>query len=86
MLEELTSLGLDSTKIGAYCREKCFLSLTGSTIAFTRAVLNHVDSVMKVSDRCAVCSVDNGTQELAPVESLLDSVWCWKRGWDLVLY
>jgi len=31
-----------------YCFDECFVKLTGSTLAFTRAIISHVDSSLKV--------------------------------------
>ena len=42
----MTKLGLKDFK--SYCYDGCFIRLTGSTLAFSRGVLIHVDSAVKV--------------------------------------
>ncbi|XP_077973786.1 exocyst complex component 8-like [Styela clava] len=44
--EEMTGYGI--LNIGQYCFDDCFCYLTLSTLAFTRAIVIHVDSVIKM--------------------------------------
>nr|CAB3243998.1 exocyst complex component 8-like [Phallusia mammillata] len=46
MIDEMTVLGLKSFM--DYCYDSCFIRLTGSTLAFSKAILTHVDSAMKM--------------------------------------
>ena len=46
LVEEMIDMGLKN--FAEFCFGECFVKLTSSTIAFTRAIISHVDSSLKV--------------------------------------
>uniref|UniRef100_H2Z9L4 Exocyst complex component 8 n=1 Tax=Ciona savignyi TaxID=51511 RepID=H2Z9L4_CIOSA len=62
LVGEMVQLGLKS--FVDYCYDGCFSRLTGSTLAFTRAILTHVDSAVKMMLPDLQKSIVDGTAEV----------------------